>query len=394
MLFKRSIGFRALKMSRDEQDHSFYFDIIANSGIHYRLAKLQRLELCYNVTRNNDAKFIVDGLINLFATLTRYVHNLDHISFIFGTESPTLQFNVATAFANLIKSQKNLQSLELYKFWDHSTADDIYSALNTQSKSLTYLKILGAKDFVQMLPFLANCCRLKALYITPSIIYNNSDSITCREIPLKNLYFHHYTEPKMITSTMIPILRMSSRTLRTLTLQRVNLEQLSIIERYCQFLKTLTLSISCSQLPRFCRIISKMELESLTLKKVLDDLTFDITSIQDLALSIPKTLKNFGIGFKMSPQTLELFLRECRATLVVLDLYYYFNMSDDPYLEVFIQYAKENNSFKRLNFEETPSARLKSVLDKPSKLLEYAMNIISIKKFKFGANPSDGIYYI
>ncbi|CAG8837248.1 90_t:CDS:1, partial [Racocetra persica] len=292
-------------------------------------------------------------------------------------------------FANLIKSQKNLQSLELYKFWDHSTADNIYSALNTQSKSLTYLKILGAKDFIQMLPFLENCCRLKALYITPSIIYNHSDSITCREIPLKKLYFHHYTEPKMITSTMIPILRMSSRTLRTLTLQRVNLEQLSIIERYCQFLKTLTLSISCSQLPRFCRIITKMELESLTLKKVLDDLTFDITSIQDLALSIPKTLKNFGIGFKMSPQTLELFLRECRANLVVLDLYYYFNMSDDPYLEVFIQYAKENNSFKRLNFEETPSARLKSVLDKPSKLLEYAMNIISIKKFKFGANPSD-----
>ncbi|CAG8445366.1 846_t:CDS:1 [Cetraspora pellucida] len=390
MLFNRSIGFRALKMNRDEQDHSFYFDMIVNSGIQYRLSKLSRLDLCYNVTRNIDAKFIVEGIINLFNTLSRYVHHLEHISFIFGTENPNLQFNVATAFVNLIKSQENLLSLELYKFWDHSTADDIYSALNSQSKSLTYLKILGAKDFIQMLPFLENCSNLKTLYITPSIIYNHSDSISFKEIPLKNLYFHHYTEPKMITSTIFPILRMSSRSLRTLTLQRVNLEHLSIIERYCQFIKNLTLSISCSQLPRFCRIISKMELESLTLKKVLDDYTFDINSIHDLAISIPKSLINFGIGFKMSPQTLDLFLRECPATLVILDLYYYFNMIDDPYLEVFIQHSKENISFKRLNFEEAPSTRLKSVLDRPSKLLEYAMKVISIKKFKFGSTPLDG----
>ncbi|RIB04196.1 hypothetical protein C2G38_2223020 [Gigaspora rosea] len=389
MLFDRSIGFRALKMSRDEQDHTFYFDILTNSGIHHRLSQLQRFELCYNVTRNNDAKLIVEGIIKLFSTLSRYVHKLNHISFIFGTESPILQLNIAKSFADLIKSQNKLKSLELYKFWDQSTANEIYSALNSQSNSLECLKILGAKDFIQMLPFLESCSKLETLYITPSII--NSEIISWREIPLKNLYFHHYTEPRMITSTMSPILRMSTKTLTSLTLQRVNLEHLNIIEKYCQLLKSLTLSISCSQLSRFCKIISLMELESLTLKKVLDDLTFDITSVQDLALSIPKSLINFGIGFKMTPQTLALFLRKCRAKLIGLDLYYYFNMIDDSYLEIFIQHAKENNCFERLNFEEAPSTHLRSVLDRPSKLLEHAKNIISIKKFKFGANPSDDI---
>ncbi|CAG8808773.1 13675_t:CDS:1, partial [Dentiscutata erythropus] len=128
---------------------------------------------------------------------------------------------------------------------------------------------------------------------------------------------------------------------------------------------------------------------SLTLKKVLDDITFDIKSIQNLALSIPKTLINFGIGFKMPPQTLDLFLKNCRAELVGLDLYYYFNMIDDSFLEIFVQHAKENQCFKRLNFEEAPSTHLKSVLDRPSKLLEHAKKVINIKKFKFGANPSD-----
>ncbi|CAG8565184.1 2861_t:CDS:1 [Acaulospora colombiana] len=378
-------------MSRYEHGQSYYLDTVANSGIHHRLSKLQKLELCYNITRNSDAELIVDRIVNLFAILACNVHGLRHISIIFGTEQPVLQSKLGKAVENLIKSQSNLEYLELYKFWDSSTEVSIYSALVSQSRSLTFLKILGTKDFHQLLPFLKYCTNLKTLCITPSIppIKENSGA-EYSSIQLRHIYFQHYIEPNMITSTLIPILRMSSQNLRILSLQRVNPHHLDLIARYCSNITTLSLNIAYSQLSHFGKIISNMNLRSLTLKKVLGDTNFCQKSINDLAKSIPSSLKYFGIGFKMLPITLKLFLSECQASLCGLDLYYYFNMIDDSYLQIFIQYAKENDSFRQLRFEDAPSTHLCGVFENPSKLLQHAKSIIPvITKFKFGKDPFD-----
>ncbi|CAG8754809.1 4037_t:CDS:1, partial [Acaulospora morrowiae] len=372
MIFNRSKGLISLKMSRDEQDNTYYLDIVAKSGIHHRLSKLQKLELCYNVTRNNNAELIVDRIVNLFTILTRNVRSLQHITIIFGTENQNLQSRFGKSLADLIKSQTNLEYLELYKFWDSSTASSIYSALVAQSHSLNYLKILGTKDFVQLLPFLRNCTNLKTLCITPSIPSTWEDSgAKYSSIELEHIYFQQYAEPNMITSTLIPILRMSGQNLRTLSLQMVNIEHLDFIAQHCSNITTLSLNIAHFQLSHFGEIISNMSLRSLTLKKVLEDTTFDLSSIIELARSIPNSLKYFGIGFKMSPVTMELFLSECRASLYGLDLYYYFNMINDSYLRVFIQYSRDNHSFRQLRFEDAPSTHLCGIFENPSKLLQY-----------------------
>ncbi|CAG8487047.1 15901_t:CDS:2 [Acaulospora morrowiae] len=343
MLFSRSNGLRIFKYYRgfgNIINYQYFTDIKLYTSFSHSLSNLRTFEFQAFSYRDNES---FAAWSNLFTSIANSTRNIKHLSLFIPAKAHHNQ-QLCQALSQLILSQPNLSSLVI----DELTAQFVYDALTVKAKCLTFLRVTWLKKFRLLHHLLLNCPNLETLEFSQSTSFTDEviDSTLTTQLPLKNLYCGDGDPSSQIISM---ILKMSNQNLKTLSLRNVTPEILDAIEQYCPKITHLCLKITATQLPRFITLLSGLALEHLTIENS-EEPKYTTEKIKLLAQTIPLSLRYFGIKFSASIRDLQVFFKECGASLNVLALYYIPKMDADT-LEYIFKYSKYLRSLREIRFD-------------------------------------------
>ncbi|CAJ0833357.1 11971_t:CDS:10 [Entrophospora sp. SA101] len=308
-----------------------------------------------------DREFEIVG--NLFIDLTEYSSRIEyaHIDFNGLPVEPIDLDEFDSLISLFLESQNSLKDLTIAILWSNSAASLVMQSLSSDllSNSLKYLKLhqLSQNSYHQLLNILHLLNNLETLQIIGFYEENiedlkefSDDDDKLKPINLKNLHYEGSGSEYDIFISLHPIIIMSSSNLKTLSTDFVTTELLETISKYCVKLTHLSISLIINEIPEilFSLFDSLKNLNHLSIYTNSADVPFTSTeNLSTFSRKIPKTLKYFGFDFLISPDILDFFLKECRASLQALAIYRS-EMVNEELLIVIEKHFKEKKSLKRL----------------------------------------------
>nr|CAG8508005.1 154_t:CDS:2 [Entrophospora candida]CAG8584634.1 1550_t:CDS:2 [Entrophospora candida] len=308
-----------------------------------------------------DREFEIVG--NLFIDLTEYSSRIEyaHIDFNGLPVEPIDLDEFDSLISLFLESQNSLKDLTIAILWSNSAASLVMQSLSSDllSNSLRYLKLhqLSQNSYHQLLSILHLLNNLETLQIIGFYEENiedlkefSDDDDKLKPINLKNLHYEGSGSEYDIFISLHPIIIMSSSNLKTLSTDFVTTELLETISKYCVKLTHLSISLIINEIPEilFSLFDSLKNLNHLSIYTNSADVPFTSTeNLSTFSRKIPKTLKYFGFDFLISPDILDFFLKECRASLQALAIYRS-EMVNEELLIVIEKHFKEKKSLKRL----------------------------------------------
>ncbi|CAG8516388.1 5000_t:CDS:1, partial [Acaulospora colombiana] len=343
MLFNRSNGLRIFKYYRgfgNIINYQYFTDIKLYTSFSRSLSKLKTFEFQAFSYRDNES---FAAWSSLFTSIANSTKSIKHLSLFIPAKAHHNQ-QLCQALSQLIVSQTNLSSLVI----DELTALFIYDTLTVKAQYLTFLRVTWLKKFNLLHRLLLSCPNLETLEFSQATNFEDEvfDSTLTARLPLKNLYCGDEKPSPQIISM---ILKMSNQNLKTLSLKSVTSEILDAIEQYCPKITHLCIKITAAQLPRFITLLSGLALEHLAIENS-EEPKYTNENVKLLAQTIPLSLRYFGIKFSVSIRDLQIFFKECGASLNVLALYYLPKMDADT-LEHIFKYSKHLRSLKEIRFD-------------------------------------------
>jgi hypothetical protein len=309
-----------------------------------------------------------------FNTLAKLAKNIQEI-FIHFPSDDEIDYDlkkVYPAIMNLIKSQRNLKSLEINE--SHCSKMDqkiINSLILTQSNTLTNFKINGEIKFIYLIQLLENCKNLKSIHMNKlnnyggipkdikKLIKSSTTSLEkfCHWNP--HLLFQYQTNNADYEITLT--LKMISKNLRKFACNYICDDISNTIKNYCINLSHLCLFITydtfekISSLLPFLNNLYYLYLES----SKVDIILLKSNMLQLLSSSLPNSLKHLSLNLFISLEFLKFFLINCNIHLNTLELY---NIQDVNY-KIFIyinDYYNRNNHLKLLKLDNILYSKFKN----------------------------------
>ena len=291
--------------------------------------------------------------------MSKYVHRLQYLyidineRFIFNELFP-----LVGSISTLIESQNSLKNLIINEFWDYSNVDLIKKALLKQSPSLIYLEINEFSDYNLLLQILTFCKNLEILRFGHQIpqkhdLSNNFISLSSNNLLIKHFYslMDNYNDNITLTTIEL-ILKMSNKSLQTLSLSKITSDLVTTISNYCSQLTHLSFIFHTREIKSICSLLS-----SLSSLKHLILIHYDLNQptnhflFHKLAKSIPNSLIHFGFDFELSPKLLEMFLSCCPNSIEILT-FHGTKWYREDYLSDMVKYVrKKRGGLKELRIE-------------------------------------------
>ncbi|CAI2178213.1 8984_t:CDS:1 [Funneliformis geosporum] len=331
--------------------------------VNYLLYSLQKFIFCCKCKEINSN---LDKISNLFTTMSKQVHGLQHLYIDINERSTHLVqhklFPLVKSISLLIESQNSLKVLIINQFWDCSTCYLIEYALSKQAPSLIYLEINEFSNYnviLQILPLCKNLEIIKFGHPVPLKFDRTFDStplplLTSNNLSIKNFYslMDNYNHDITLTTTEL-ILRMSNRFLQTLSLSKITETLVKTITKYCSQLTHLSFVFHTREVRSICSLLS-----SLPSLKHLILIHYDLNQptnyylFYQLANSIPNTLNHLGFDFELSPKLLNVFLSHCPHSINILT-FHGTKWYREDYLSGIVKYVeKKRNGLKELRIEK------------------------------------------
>ncbi|GES96729.1 hypothetical protein GLOIN_2v1686777 [Rhizophagus clarus] len=361
LLINRTKGFTYVEIIRNSSDLNLVdIDYTIFPRLSQALSRLEVFEF---------SGVFSQEIFQLFKDFAQHLNTIENLSILLQPQDEALE--ISRAIAKLIRSQTKLTSFTITQYWDNDISSEIYSAINSQSNYLNYLRIEGLSDVQQLLTVLQNCNNLETLQLWELGEIDN-DSLFHLRYPgfriesIKYLYCDGYYPNNSTLTTVELFLRICSQNLRMLWLGHVTKEIFQDIGEYFPNLNYLSLKIYEEELLDLTKFLSSMPLENLMLSIIpnLRDnnlfninntaLGFTTSSIMKLVKAIPITLRYFGIDFIMNRQDFKFFFDNLRvplnqlAILAILE-----NLNHDYMLMAVIDYAKRVESLKELIYDQS-----------------------------------------
>ncbi|CAG8548336.1 6407_t:CDS:1 [Diversispora eburnea] len=368
---------RGLEFFRCDHDFNMkynktQFTILPNlelyNGINVALSNLKIFETqCWDGF-DQDSGNLLMSYIN---SISRYSQNIKHIKIYVYLRLPNY-IPLCQSFAKLIEAQKSLYSIELCEWWDHSKANLIYTALQSQAHSLKSFHTNNLRHIRKLFPMLSACVNLEDLCITNyyeiedvSSLLKNFSSLSSIHIKhLEASYQSHFEAKQTQFSALIQLLiRLSNQNLKSLKTNYMDSKILENVSRFCPKISHLTLHVTKEDFPNLYTNLPNMtSLEHL----ILVFMTSTREGLSLLAQKLPTNLKHLGV--RTSPSFSVFFmLKNLKVPIEVLDIY---NKIDGELMKYIIEFAERIGKLmklgivnKKIVYQIEESERANAVID-------------------------------
>ncbi|GBC03142.1 hypothetical protein RclHR1_00050050 [Rhizophagus clarus] len=318
------------------------------------LSQLVNFDFHYKLERNFDKNLLIDRIVEMFENMKKFVKNLRWLEINIEHEERRLP-KIGKVLVEFIEEQKNLEVLGINEFWTYEEFE-IYRICKSQQRSLKHVRIYGMCNFKELIKGLSECTNLVTLELLELSKYDSSiipmnDELESKELSINNFYTCEaisFDAPE-ITNYFIQIIKMTNRHLKTLTLSHTTPDIIKTLVKFCPNITHLSVyfTFHFDLIPDLLSVLlPPLPLEQFLLK--IDNENSEPSNYSKdywnkIAKSIPDSVVHLGIDFKIEINTLDMFLKECKAQLKKISLFQRY-MLNRHYLQVIAQYAKKNNN--------------------------------------------------
>ncbi|CAG8499117.1 11255_t:CDS:1 [Funneliformis caledonium] len=384
LIFSRSRGLLNLNI----RHYDYYYckfgehytsvkDILTFNHLERSLEQLENLEIGFYSEPRENCDVVCESISGFFSALSKYSKCIQKVTIEILLDSTEIDKvnKVANSFSDFIRSQTKLSTLEV-----NQSLGGTFT--NSLSESLNFLKFNDLKNVHSLLPALSACERLETLeisgYFAVEMIEDLHGSVNdLPPIHITNLHVYQLDEyefEKHLEMFIIILLNLAKNSLRSLTLDYVNVPVIEAITGACSTLKHIALNMILMDASVFISYLSNFTcLESLIFIQDLDEEQEDdsmFSILPDLASRLPSTLKYLGLWAIMDTETLNKTLRKLKVPIEELDV---FKRFDDSDMEVVIKYAEKNPKLRRLGYKKvspTESKLSKDLLARASSIIK------------------------
>jgi hypothetical protein len=347
MICRRSLGFKDLRYLRKAPDNLILVEVLSYTGAVEAFSKLQRFE--FRSSHYADENF-TRAWLNLFSTISRSTRNLQHVTIYLNKKNRETYQELDHSIIDLLRSQRNLQSISLNSFWRTINSRLIYDAISHHSSSLKYLRMHGLSDLPMLFQILRSCDNLQTLEFAQSWKRDDNfdfGNITPPTLKIKHLYYYFSNGPVEFLDT---ILQMSNNNLLSFSSKQITPSIMTTIRNHCPNITHLCVKLKPSDITSFSEQLNILQLEHLTIQTPYAP-RLDKEELLQLALALPVSCKYFGIDSEINSYNLDYFLRNCRAKLKILTLHHISENHVDC-LESVIAYAIGVGSLKEIKLQK------------------------------------------
>lgn len=290
-----------------------------------------------------------------------------------------LSSQVHNSLYRMIESQRSLQSFMSNYFWD-SSYPSLFGALFSKSRSLTRLRLWGLTNFddslvVGLLEW--NALETFELMGCPiSFLPDNFfDLFSNVQLKIKNVHFGNgYGSYPTITSGLLKMINLN---LQKLVVEGVTPEIIEAVRENCPQLTHLSICAYQSIHQTLPRLLSSLSLLETLILGNQEQFLFTSDTLLQFSQSIPSSLCALFLNFSISSLSLKVILKECQASLNILELHQIQNKEYELF-SILIQYSKENKNLKELKLYLAHSFRYSENVS--PYVIENAKNYLTIVK--------------
>ncbi|GBB84760.1 hypothetical protein RclHR1_11330001 [Rhizophagus clarus] len=311
-----------------------------------------------------------------FNTLSKLAKNIQEI-FIHFPSDDEIDFDIKKVYPsimNLIKSQRNLKSLEVNECHNSKMEQRIINSLIlSQSNTLTNFKINGEIKFINLIQLLENCKNLKSVHIyklnkygedIPNdigrLISLSTTSVEkfCHWNPHSLFQYQTNNADYEITLT----LKIISKNLKKFACNYICDDISNTIKVYCINLSHLCLFITSDTFDKISKLLPFMNnLYYLYLESSkVDIILLKSDMLQSLSSSLPNSLKHLSLNLFIPLEFLKVFLINSNIKLNILELYNIYNVNYK--ISVYINdYYNRNNQLRLLKLDNILYSKFKNL---------------------------------
>ncbi|CAG8433442.1 1781_t:CDS:1 [Diversispora eburnea] len=361
LIFSHCNGIHYLKINTA---NSKLIDVTSWADAQLALNTLQKIEVHFDTGLEELCEETISSSFNFLSSTTKTIKQI-LIGISIDTTVNEVLPTAGLALSKMIEAQNHIESFETNEFWGSQPALMIYQSLQSQTYSLTFLRIKHMTSIDLLFPVLIACINLETLSLDivedPKNINFKNFKIPSTPLKLKNIHCWGNYETYGTLEVIEILLKMTNYNLKTLKVKIVTQSFINTIIKYCPNIINLSLVVTNNELPNLVVLLSSLNyLTHFSLGNFIyhDAATFIPNTRflvnqfnREIAKSLPSTLEYLAIDFCITLEDWKIFLRDSKSKLRELVLYQS-ELIQDSYLEVIVNYAQVFGWLKVLKYQQ------------------------------------------